>query len=278
MIEIGRYNQLVINRKESVGCYLIDVDSSEVLLPTKYVPTNANLEDSIEVFVYLDSEDRPIATTIKPFAVCDQFACLKVVDVGDVGAFLDWGLEKDLLVPYRQQDRKMKSGQWYLVYVYLDTLTNRLVATAKIHKFYEKEHIDLEEGQQVDLLVGETTVNGISVVIENKYQGLIYENEVFQQVLKGDRIKGFVKHIREDKKIDISLRKTGLENLESGAQKILDSLKENDGFLPLHDKSEPQHIQDWLQMSKKNFKRSLGTLYKKKMVVIEADGVRLTKV
>lgn len=274
-MNIGKYNQLKVLRDTSVGLFLGDEAGNEVLLPNKYVPAKAKKGMSLEVFVYTDSEDRPIATTLRPFIQLGEFACLRVKDVGNVGAFLDWGLEKDLLVPFREQKDKMKVGKSYIVYLRLDEVTQRLVATAKLHKVFDKELGQLEEGQEVNLLIGEGTEIGIEVVINNRQRGMLYRNEIFQDVMFGDRARGYIKRIREDGKIDVSLRKTGMENLEEGAQKILDELKAHDGFLPLHDKSDPEDIQFQLEMSKKNFKRSLGTLYKKKLVVLEENGVRL---
>ncbi|MDW3194209.1 MAG: S1-like domain-containing RNA-binding protein [Cytophagales bacterium] len=274
-MKIGTYNQLEVLRDTSVGLFLGDESGNEVLLPNKYVPANAKIGKTLDVFVYMDSEDRPIATTLRPFIQLGEFACLRVKDVSGVGAFLDWGLEKDLLVPFREQKDKMRVGKSYIVYLRLDEVTQRLVATAKLHKVFDKATNALEEGQEVDLIIGEGTEIGIEVVINHRYRGMLYRNEIFQDVMFGDPIKGFIKQVREDGKIDVSLRKTGMDNLEEGAQKILDELKANDGYLPLHDKSDPEDIQFQLEMSKKNFKRSLGTLYKKKLVVLEKDGVRL---
>lgn len=276
-MELGKINQLKINRLESVGAYLIDDEGNEVLLPNRYVPTHPKIGQDIDVFIYHDSEDRLVATTLTPHAQVNQFACMKVVDTAGAGAFLDWGLAKDLLVPHKEQKSHMRVGKWYLVFVYEDSLTNRLVASAKTQRYFNKQVEELEIGQEVDILIAETTVNGILVVVDNQYQGLIFENEVFQDLPKGEHMRGFVKNIREDGKLDISLRKTGMDNISEGAERILKELKANNGFIPLTDKSDPQHIQDWFEMSKKNFKRSLGTLYKQRIVSIEEDGIRLKK-
>jgi len=272
-LEIGKYHQLKIDRITSPGAYLTN-GNEDVLLPTKYIPRKARVGDLLKVFVYKDSEGRKISTTLIPNAEVDQFAFLKVKDVNDVGAFLDWGIEKDLLVPYREQKLKLRKGQWCLIYLFLDEKTERLVATAKVAKIFQSE-IDLEKGDQVDLLITNSTELGVNVVVENKFKGLIYFNDLFHDVLEGDRIKGFVKEIRPDGKLDISLRKEGLENLEEGAQLILKELRQNDGFLPLHDKSDPEEIQSLLQMSKKNFKRSVGILYKQKLIRLEPNGIIL---
>lgn len=275
MIDIGKYNTLTIARLVPPGAILIDDEENEVLLPNKYVPEGAKEEEELSVFVYTDSEDRIIATTLTPKVMRNEFACLEVKDVNNIGAFLDMGLEKDLLVPYSEQQKNMRPGQWHMVYVYLDQITKRLAASSKIHYYIESENIELEKDQEVDLIIGETTPLGTSVIVNNRYQGLIYENEVFQELLKGDKMKGFVKEVREDGKIDITLRKTGMEQLEDGAAKIIERLKLNNGKLSIHDKSAPEEIQMMLQMSKKNFKRSLGILYKQKLVKLNPDSIEL---
>ena len=275
MITLGIQNKLKIERFTPPGAFLSDEQGNEVLLPTKYIPSQAKTNDWIDVFVYKDTEDRLNSTTIDPYVRLHEFAYLKVKDVNKFGAFLEWGVDKDLLVPFRQQKQTMQPGKWYLIYLYLDQLTNRLAATAKVHKYFEKEDIDLKEEQEVDLLIAERSDLGINVVVNNKYRGLIFENELFQKLLMGDRIKGYVKKIRPDKKIDISLHKSGMEYLESGVVKILDILGERDGFLPLHDKSSPEEIQIELNMSKKSFKRSVGILYKQKRITINQNGIRL---
>lgn len=272
-MNIGQYHHLTVDRITNPGAYLTD-GTDDVLLPTKYIPNGTKKGDKLKVFVYRDSEDRIICTTQKPYAKVNEFAYLKVRDAGNVGAFMDWGIDKDLLVPFREQKNKLKKGQWCLVYLFLDEKTDRLAATAKVAKYFDSE-VDLEEGDEVDLLITNMTDLGVNVVVNNRYKGLIFENDLFHDVLEGDRIKGYVKTVRKDGKIDISLRKEGLENLELGAQQILDELKKNEGFLPLHDKSDPEEIQSLLQMSKKNFKRSVGILYKKKLIQIESDGIRL---
>ena len=272
-MNIGQYHLLTVDRITNPGAYLTD-GTDDVLLPTKYIPGGTKKGDKLKVFVYRDSEDRIICTTQKPYAKVNEFAYLKVRDAGNVGAFMYWGIDKDLLVPFREQKNKLKKGQWCLVYLFLDEKTDRLAATAKVAKYFHSE-VDLEEGAEVDLLITNTTDLGVNVVVNNKFKGLIFENDLFHDVLEGDRIKGFVKAIRKDGKIDVSLRKEGLENLELGAQQILDELNKNKGFLPLHDKSDPEEIQSLLQMSKKNFKRSVGILYKKKLIRIGSDGIEL---
>ena len=273
-MNIGTYHTLRIDRITSPGAFLTD-GTDDVLLPTKYIPKEAKVDDEIRVFVYRDSEDRIISTTLSPHLTLHTFGYLKVKDVSSFGAFLDWGIEKDMLVPFREQIGRLDVGQWCLVYLYVDEKTDRVVATNKVSKFYETVEIDLEEGQEVDLLISNNTDLGVNVIINNTYQGLIYTNDIFHDVIEGDRTKGFIKTVRADRKIDVSLRQTGLDNLESGAAHIMDALKNNDGFLALHDKSTPEDIQLELQMSKKNFKRSVGILYKQKLIKLEKEGVRL---
>ncbi|MDH5609910.1 MAG: S1-like domain-containing RNA-binding protein [Cyclobacteriaceae bacterium] len=275
MIELGINQTLKIRRTATPGIYLADEEGNEVLLPNRYITPVMKIGQSLNVFVYSDSEDRPVATTQVPLIFRNEFAYLKVKDVNAVGAFLDWGLEKDLLVPFRQQNQRMVPGQWYLVYLYLDVTTQRLAATTRVNSIFDKDSSPLEAGQEVDLLIAGSTEKGTKVVINNRYQGLIYSGDLFHDLLPGDRTKGFIRLIRPDKKIDVSLRKQGLENLEEGAQHILDELRHNGGFLPLTDSSSPEDIRLQLQMSKKNFKRSVGILYKQKWIALKPDGIRL---
>lgn len=273
-MKIGQYHTLRIDRITPPGAYLTD-EETDVLLPTKHIPQDAKVEDRLKVFVYRDSEGRLISTTLTPNLELNQFGYLKVKQITKVGAFLDWGIEKDLLVPFREQNGILKEGQWILVYLYIDEKTDRIVATNKVSRFYETQEIDLEEGQEVDLLITSDSDLGTNVIINNAYRGLVYENDIFKDILEGDKMKGYIKLIREDNKIDVSLRKVGLENLEEGAAHIIAELKSNDGFLALHDKSDPEDIQLHLQMSKKNFKRSVGILYKQKLIKLEKAGIRL---
>ncbi|RJE75104.1 GntR family transcriptional regulator [Reichenbachiella sp. MSK19-1] len=274
-MEIGENNLLKVNRFTDNGAYLIDADHTEVLLPNKYVSEDLTIGDEIDVFVYTDSQDRNVATTLTPLAKRNQFACLQVKDVSQYGAFMDWGLEKDLFVPFSEQDRRLKPGQWNLVYLYLDSITKRVAASTRIHLFVARDIMDIEEGDEADIIIGETTINGIKTIINQKYLGLIYENETFEELNKGEKRKGYIKTIRPDGKIDVSLRKSGIEILEEGAEKIISYLNSHDGQLSLHDKSSPEEIQSVLQMSKKNFKRSIGILYKKKMIVIKDEEIVL---
>lgn len=275
MIKIGQHQELVVLRSTSVGLFLGDNLGNEVLLPNKYVPEGVEPEDTIEVFVYKDSEDRPIATTLKPKAIPGQFAVLTVNDVSGVGAFLDIGLEKDLLVPYREQNRNLSRDMDVLVYVYLDDVTQRMVATCKISKFLEKDISELSEGMQVDVLVGPRNDLGRSVIINNKYQGIIYENQIFEKLSQGDQRLAYIQKIREDEKIDVSLQPVGYENIDRFEQVVLDALEKNGGTLPIGDKSDPNKIYELLGMSKKNFKKAIGTLYKNRKVLLEPTSVKL---
>jgi uncharacterized protein len=275
MLRLGEYNKLKVLRGTSVGFYLGDDEGNDVLLPHKYIPLESNVGDELEVFLYKDSEDRIIATTLKPAIQLHQFACLNVKDVTQVGAFLDWGLEKDLFVPFREQNQKLKAGDYTIVYLYLDEQTDRLVASCKVDKFFQKENIDLETGQEVDLLVMNKTDLGFNVVVNNTYRGLVYENEIFKMLAWGDETKGYVKLVREDGKIDISLKKLGYDAIEPAEQQILDQLKAAGGSLQLNDKSDPIDIQTQLQMSKKVFKKAIGGLYRQKLIVIEDGGIKL---
>ena len=277
MFNLGVKNTLRILRGTSVGMYLGDDEGNDVLLPKKYIPDDVIVGDDIEVFIYRDSEDRIIATTLEPKVQLDGFAYLQVMAVTGIGAFLDWGLEKDLFVPFKEQNKKLATGDWCAVYVYLDEETDRLVGSCKVNKFFEKENIQLEIGQEVDLLVFEETNLGLNVVINNKYKGLIYENEIFQRIKLGTHTKGYIKNIREDKLIDVSLQKQGYANIEPNAEKILEKLKANNGFLDVTDKSDANYIMYQLEMSKKTFKKAVGGLYKQRLIRIEDDGIYLAE-
>lgn len=275
MLHLGIKNTLRILRGTGVGMFLGDDEGNDVLLPKKYVPENAIVGDDIEVFIYRDSEDRIIATNLEPKIQLNQFACLQVKSVTAIGAFLDWGLEKDLFVPFREQNKKMEESRWYAVYLYLDEETDRLVASCKVNRYFEKENIDLQIGQEVDLLIFEETDLGLNAVINNKYKGLIYENEIFQRIKIGTRTKGFVKNIRDDNRVDLSLQKQGYANVEPNAERILEKLKANNGFLDVTDKSDANYVMYQLEMSKKTFKKAIGALYRQKIIRIEEDGIYL---
>jgi len=277
VIEIGKHNELIALRETTVGFFMGDEEGNDVLLPNKYVPEDFREGDSLEVFIYRDSEDRPIATTLVPKIFLNSFAVLKCVAVDRVGAFFDWGMEKDLLVPFKEQNKNIRENHWYLIYMYLDGDTDRLVATTRWADYCEKDSIALTKYQPVKLLVAERTDLGYNVVIDNKYKGLLYENEIFEELKTGDRVNGYVKIVRPDKKIDVSLQESGHGNVTSGAKEILEFLEDNEGFMELTDKSDPEEIKATLKMSKKTFKRALGSLYKEKKVLLKPNGVELIR-
>lgn len=275
MAAIGLMNELEIVKTVDFGIYLDGGPHGEILMPKRYVPEDSKPGDILNVFIYLDSEDRLIATSETPKAMVGQFALLKVISVNSVGAFLDWGLPKDLLVPFREQQQRMEAGHSYLVYVYLDDESQRIVATSKLDKCVNNIPIDYELGEEVDLLIAGQTDLGYKAIIDNSHWGMIFKNEVFQNLKTGDQLKGFIKNIREDEKIDLSLQKEGYEKIEDLSKNILNRLAANNGFLALTDKSSPEQIKHTFQISKKNFKKAIGALYKQRLINIEDDGIRL---
>lgn len=275
MIEIGKYNTLYANRVSDFGMYLRDAKGNEVLLPNKYVPEDMLVDDEIEAFVYNDSMDRITATTRQPLILLNELKTLKVVEVNAYGAFLDWGLEKDLLVPFSQQSVKMEPGNSYLVYLYLDEKTERLVATSKISRFLDNSEIKVEVGQEVDLIVDKETDLGWNVIIDEAYNGLVFRSDVFQSVQIGQHLKGYIKKIRPDNKIDVTLQKASHKSMDKYSQIIMDELTAQNGFLDLNDKSDPAEITARLEMSKKNFKKAIGALYKKRRITMEKGGIRI---
>ena len=275
MITIGKTYKLKAIKKLDFGVYLDAGDLYEVLLPKRYVPRDLEMGDEIEVFLYLDSEDRPIATTDIPKAQLGEFAYLNVVDINNTGAFLDWGLMKDLFVPFAEQHRPMEVDHSYIVYVYLDKVKGRLTASSKIDKFLddEKPH-DFTPQQAVNLLIANTTDLGFKAIINNSHWGVLFENEVHQRLSFGQRIDGFIKRVRDDGKIDLSLQ-GGKETRDKYEKIILSYLKQQGGFAQVHDKSDPKLIADLFGMSKKAFKKAIGSLYKQKIINIEKDGINL---
>ena len=273
MIELGNYNTLKILRETDVGLFLGDEDVDDLLLPSKYVPDEFNIGDDISVFCYLDHEERPIATTLKPFIKRNTFGWLKVAEVNEFGAFMDWGLEKHLLVPFREQQTKMIEGESYVVFCYLDEKSFRLVASSRLNKFAKNEEISLNPNDEVDLLVSRQSELGWDVIINNKYQGLVFNSEVFQPMQVGATLKGYVKKIREDNKVDVVLKPIGYLGLEPAAKKIFEQLELAGGYISLHDKSAPEEIQEMFQMSKKTFKKAIGTLYRNRKIEIKNDGI-----
>ena len=275
MLTLGIYHTLRIDRTTLVGLFLTD-EKDDVLLPIKYVPKKFEMNDMLEVFVYLDHEERPVATTLKPYITLGDYAFLRVNYTNEYGAFLDWGLEKDLFVPFQEQARPMEQGKRYMVHMYLDEKTNRLVGSSKINQFLSKEPLHLESGAEVDLIISHITDLGINVIVNGTHKGLVYKNEVYTDSIRpGDKTKGYIKIIRPDGKIDVTFNRIGVEAIEENAQVILDELKASRGFLRLNDNSSPDDIKTILKMSKKTFKKAVGTLYKQKLIEIKDDGIHL---
>ena len=277
MIKIGKYNTLTILRDTKVGLFLGgENEADDVLLPNKYVPQNLEIGDEITVFVYLDHEERPVATTLEPYILLNEFALLRVNYVNQVGAFMDWGMEKDILVPFKEQARPMEKGKRYLVYLYMDEKTNRLVASSKTNQFLNNDNLTINKFEEVDLIVSHITEVGINVIINEQHKGLLYKDEVYDDTIRtGDRMRGHIKNIRPDNKIDVSLQKLGYDNIEPNAQKILDELQASRGFLRLNDDSHPEDIKTVLKMSKKTFKKAIGALFKEQRIDIRDDGIYL---
>jgi uncharacterized protein len=273
MLQIGNYNQLTIARITTAGAWL-STDQGEVLLPAWLVPRGAEPGTSLEVFIYLDSEDQLTATTKRPKAVVGEFALLRVKDNVSVGTFLDWGLGKDLLLPFAEQTSQLRRGEKVLVRLYLHS-GNRIAASTRLEKFLKPADLTLAEGEEVDLLVYAFSDLGAKVVINNTYGGLLFNNELFINPACGDRLRGYVKKIREDGKIDVTLRKGGAQEAAGDRERVLVALKAHNGLLPLTDKSSPEEIADLLRLSKKSFKKAVGGLYKEGLIVIAPEGVRL---
>ncbi len=274
MLEIGKFNDLEVLREVDFGYYL-GSDKGDILIPRKYVPEGTKIGDVLHVFVYTDSEDRLIATTIDPIAGVGEFAAMRVKDVTNFGAFLDWGIEKDLLVPNSEQHRKLHVGQMTVVRLCLDERTERVIGVGKLNPFLNKDFSALQEGQAVNLMVYDHTDLGIMVLIDDQYSGMLYENEVFEPLEIGDKKKGYIKKIRPDGKIDVRLFKEGVAAIDDSKDTILQKLKASDGFLPYHDKSDTDAIKEAFQMSKKSFKKAIGGLYKEGKIQILDDGILL---
>ncbi|MFV0520934.1 MAG: S1 RNA-binding domain-containing protein [Mangrovibacterium sp.] len=275
MIALGSVNELEVVKKVDFGVYLDGGQSGEILMPLRYVPENCEIGDQLEVFVYLDGEERLVATTEEPFAQVGDFAFLEVMQVTDFGAFLDWGVLKQLFVPFREQQTRMEVGRKYVVYVYVDDMSERIMASSKLDKFVDNLPIDYEAGEKVSLLIAGKTELGYKAIIDNSHWGLIFNNEVFKPIRIGDTFDGYIKNIREDEKIDLSLTREGYQKVEGIAGDIIEKLKAAGGFLPIHDKSSPELIVKTFGISKKNFKKAVGSLYKERLISIEADGIKL---
>ncbi len=276
MVEIGKFNNLKVVKHVDFGVYLDGGELGEILMPIRYVPDGCKDGDVVAVFVYRDSEDRVIATTEEPYAKVEDFAFLKAVSVNNIGAFLDWGLMKDLFVPFREQEKKMEEGKSYVVKIYLDKKSDRIAASSRLSRFLDQTPAGYKEGQSVDLLICDATDLGYKAVINNSHMGIIYKNEVFQPLNIGDKTKGFIKKMREDGKIDLSLQEAGHERIGGAAEIILNKIKDAGGFIPATDKSAPEVIYEIFGMSKKVFKKACGSLYKKRLIIIDKKGLKLT--
>ncbi len=276
MIEIGRYNKLRILSQNTIGLLLGDKSGESVLLPKKYCPESYELDDEIKIFVYLDNKGNKIATNVIPKILFNEFALLKVTAVTDVGVFMDWGMEKELFVPFREQTQKMEEGRWYIVYLDLDKKTDRLYASSRIERHLQNEVLTVVGNEKVHLLVLQKTDLGFSVIINNAHKGLVFKNEIFKKLNIGDKLNGFVKKIHEDNKIDISIQPIGYTNfIDKNTELVYNALLKNNGFLAVTDKSSPDEISRQFGMSKKAFKKSLGALYKQRKIKLLPDGIEL---
>ncbi len=278
MIRLGKHNKMEVLREVDFGMYLDGGDVGDILLPKRYIPEGTKVGDTIDVFLYLDSEERLVATTETPLIEVNQFACLEVKWVNEYGAFLDWGLMKDLFCPFKEQKMKMQQGRKYVVYCYIDPVTYRIVASAKVDKFLSDEMPSYASGQPVDIIVYQKTDLGVKAIVDGRYRGLLFSNEIFQPIHIGDSMTAYVKHVREDGKIDLKLQRYfGKKRIVSFSEQLLQHIKScDDGFCNLHDKSDAEDIYNTFGVSKKTFKRGVGDLYKHGLITLEENGIRLT--
>jgi len=277
MVAVGKINTLPVLRSSEFGLFLDGGKLGDVLLPKRYVSKDWKPGDSVEVFVMLDSEDRLTATTLRPYAMVDEFANLRVVSVTGIGAFLDWGLPKDLLVPFREQKIKMREGQSYMVRIYLDRVSGRLVASSKLDKFLDQTEASFEEGEKVELLVAARTDLGYKAIINGTHWGMVFHNEVFQPLERGQRLDGFIKQLRPDGKIDLCLQKPGYEKVTDLAGIILQYLENHGGSMPVTGKSSPEEIHALFGVSKKTYKQAIGALYKKRLIEFSDSETKLVQ-
>ena len=277
-MKIGQINKLFVARLTDNGYYLANSEQDEVLLPNAYVTDDIEIGNEIEVFIYKDSEDRFVATTLTPHIQFEEFAYLKVVDVNQNGAFVDWGLPKDLMIPFDEQNKKLQVGEWHLVFMLIDEETNRLIGSCKVNEFIFKDVIDLKPADEVDLLLYETSDLGMKAIVNNMYSGLIFNSDIHQILNPGEKLKGYVKQIRQDGKIDISLEPIGYRNvIDKNTDFVLKKIKENKGLFRLTDKSSAVEINSKLGISKKAFKKAIGNLYKQKKIILTDEGIKLVK-
>ncbi len=270
------FNTLKVVRKVDFGVYLDGGIDGEVLMPQRYVPKGIQIGDEVEVFVYLDQEERIVATTEKPLALVGDFAYLEVAWVNEYGAFLKWGLMKDLFCPFREQKQRMQTGNKYIVYVLIDEESYRVMASAKVDRFLSTDIPPYNIGDEVDLLVWQKTDLGFKVIVDNKYGGLIYDNQVFRPLHTGDKVKGYISLVRGDGKIDVALQPMGHKHTEDFAETLLLWLEEHGGKCDLGDKSDAEDIRERFQVSKKTYKRAIGDLYKRRLITITDTGIKLT--
>ncbi len=277
-IRLGKRNRLEVLREVDFGVYLDGGEIGDILLPRRYVPENCKIGDIVDVFLYLDSEERLTATTEHPLVEVGKFAYLQVKWTNEFGAYLDWGLMKDLFCPFREQKMRMQQGHSYIVYCYIDTVTYRITASAKVEKFLSKEIPPYEQGECVEILVQQKTDLGFKAIVEGRFGGLIYGNEVFSDIHAGDRLSAYIKQVREDGKIDLTLQPHGKELVEGFSERLLNyMLSVDSGFIPFHDKTPAEDIYAKFQVSKKTFKRAVGDLYKHRLIKISDEGLELTK-
>ena len=274
-IELGKYNQLTVVKEVDFGVYLDGGDDGEILLPARYVPEDCHPDDVLNVFIYLDSEERLVATTLQPYAQVGEFAYLEVAWTNEFGAFLNWGLMKDLFVPFREQKMKMQKGRRYMVHVHLDDESYRIMASAKIERYLSKDFPPYQPGQRVSVMAWQKTDLGYKMIIDNKYAGLVYNGEVFQTLLPGMKLEAYVRQVREDGKIDLTLQKDGARKVDNFAEQLLEFIKDQGGFTSFNDKSEADEIYETFSVSKKTFKKAVGELYKKRLILLEPNGIRL---
>ena len=274
-VKLGKYNQLEIVKEVDFGVYLDGDEDGEILLPKKYVPEGSTTGDILNVFIYLDLEERLVATTLQPYAQVGEFACLSVAWVNEYGAFLDWGLMKDLFVPFREQKVKMQQGRRYVVHVHLDEESYRIVASSKVERYFSDERPEYEPGEEVEILVYQSTDLGYKAIVDGKFSGLLYRNEVFRPLEVGMKLSAFIKQVRPDGKIDLELQKAGFRKVDDFADVLLRYIKDNGGRTSINDKSDAETIYDAFGVSKKTFKKAVGELYRKRLVVLEENGIRL---
>ncbi len=274
-VKLGRYNQLEVVKKVEFGVYLDGDEDGEILLPKKYVPEDCEEGDMLNVFIYLDMEERLVATTLQPYAQVGDFACLEVAWVNEYGAFLDWGLMKDLFVPFREQKVKMQKGRRYVVHIHVDEESYRIMASAKVERYLSDERPEYQPGEEAEVMVWQRTDLGYKVIVDNKFSGMLFHNEVFRQLEIGMKLSAYIKQVRPDGKIDLELQKAGFHKVDDFAEVLLQYIRDNGGRTSINDKTDAETIYDAFGVSKKTFKKAVGDLYRKRLIVLEDGGIRL---